>query len=157
LKPVEKYEDVQINGRTFRIKKFDAMTGSFMVIKITGIIAPLFKNLDLNKYKDVTDPSVLKLDALNISGIMQELGSLSEEDFSYVQEKCLRVCSEVLPAAVTPVLNKDKTFGVMGLEEDTMAVFALTVHALIFNLKGFFQGSPLSSLMGGLLSTSPQG
>ena len=153
----ENYTDVEISGRKFRIKKFDARTGSFMMIKITGLLAPLFKNIDLGKFKDVKEASDVKLDAFNISGIMTELGSLSEKDFNYVQDKCLQVCSEVLPAGMTPILNSNGSFGVLGLEEDTMTVLALTAHTLIFNVKGFFSASPLASLLGGLLTTSPQG
>jgi len=127
------------------------------MIKITGLLAPLFKNIDLGKFKDVKEASDVKLDAFNISGIMTELGSLSEKDFNYVQDKCLQVCSEVLPAGMTPILNSNGSFGVLGLEEDTMTVLALTAHTLIFNVKGFFSASPLASLLGGLLTTSPQG
>jgi len=156
MKPTENYKDIEINGRTFRIKKFDARTGSFMLIKITGLLAPLFKNMDLAKLKEAKDISDVNLEALNITGVMSELGNLSENDFSYVQDKCLRVCGALLPAGYTPLLNGNGSFAVAELEEDTMTVLALTAHVLIFNVKGFFQGSPLASLVGGLLTTSPQ-
>lgn len=156
MKQVENYKNVVINERTFRIKKFNALTGGYMLIKIATILAPFLSTLNLSKFKDVKEVSEVKLDSLNISGIAAELGKLSENDFRYVQEKCLQVCSEVLPAGFTPVLNDNGSFGVMGLEEDTMTVLSLTVHTLIFNVKGFFHGSPLASLLGGLLTTSPQ-
>lgn len=156
MNPTENFKDVEINGRTFRIRKFDARTGSFMLLKITGLLAPLFKNLDLSKLKEAKDASEVKLEALNIPGLMSELGNLSEKDFEYVQGKCLQVCSELLPAGPTPVLNSNGTFGVAGIEDDTMTVLALTAHTLIFNVKGFFSGSPLASLVGGLLNTFPQ-
>lgn len=157
MKTVENYKDVEINGRKFRIKKFNALTGSFMLMKITGILAPLVSNLDLGKLTNVKDPSEVDVSTLNISGIMSSLGSLSEEDFSYVQEKSLKLCSEVLPSGLTPVLNENGSFGVIGIEEDTMTVLALTVHALVFNVKGFFSGSPLESLVGGALTTFLRG
>lgn len=156
MKQVENYKDIDINERKFRIKKFSALTGGFMLIKIAGILAPFFKNLDLSKFKDAKDPSEVNLAALNIPGIMAELGNLSEDDFNYIQKKCLQVCSEMMPAGLVPILNDNGSFGVIGLEEDTMTVLALTVHTLIFNVKGFFHGSPLASLVGGLLTTSPQ-
>jgi hypothetical protein len=157
MKPVDNYKDVIINERTFRIKKFDALTGSFMLLKITGLLAPLFKNLNMAKLKDVKEVSEVNLDAFNISGIMVEIGNLSEKDFNYVQEKCLRVSSEVLPAGLVPVLNENGAFGVTGIEEDTMTVLALTAHAIIFNVQGFFQGSPLQALTAGMLGTFRQG
>ncbi|MFC3768361.1 phage tail assembly chaperone [Paenibacillus sp. GCM10012303] len=157
MKPAESYKDVEINGRTFRIRKFDALTGSFMLVKVTGLIAPLFKNVDISKLKEVGEASEIDLGAFNVSGMIAEIGNLSESDFRYVQEKCLQVCGELLPAGVAPILNSNGTFGVAGLEEDTMTVLALTVHAILFNVKGFFAGSPLASLVGGLLNTSPRG
>jgi hypothetical protein len=152
----ENYKDVVISGRTFRIKKFGAKTGAFMAIKITGLLAPLVKNIDFGKLKEVKDISEVDTGAFNLSGIMDGLGSLSEQDFNYIQDKCLQVCSEVLPAGVAPVLKTDGTFGVTGLDEDTMTVLALTVHTIMFNVKGFFSGSPLASFLGGLSITSQQ-
>lgn len=144
------YKDVEINERTFRIKKFDARTGSFMVFKITKMLAPIVKNLDLKKITDVKEASDVDLGAFDLSTIMNELGSLSEDDFTYIQDRCLKVCSEVLPAGLSPVLDKNGFFGVTDLEEDTMTVLALTAHAIIFNLTGFFQGSPLQTLFKGI-------
>lgn len=157
MNPVETHKDVTINERKFRIRKFDARTGSFMLFKIMGLLNPLVKSLDLNKLKDVKDPSKVDLSAFNFSSILAEIGNLSESDFNFVQEKCLRVCYEDLPAGMTRVLNDDGHFGVVGLEEDTMTVLALTVHTIIFNLKGFFGGSLLASMLGGLSTTFPLG
>lgn len=154
MNPVENYKDVEINGRKFRIKKFDARTGSFMLFKVTGLLAPLFKNIDLGKLKDVKSVSDVNVEALNISGVISELGNLSEKDFNYIQDKCLQACGEMLPAGFTPVLHSNGSFGVTGLEEDTVTVLALTAHALIFNVKGFFLGSPLASILGGISTTS---
>lgn len=154
--PPENYKDVSIGERTFRIRKFDARTGSFMLVKIIGIIAPLFKNVDTKKLSEAKEASEMNLDAFNISGIMSGLGELSEKDFEYIQTKCLQRCGEVLNSGVTSVLNEDGTFGAIGLEEDTMTVIALTAHTLMFNVQGFFQGSPLSSIMDSLLTTSPR-
>lgn len=152
----ENYKDIQINERKFRIKKFSALTGGFMVIKLTGLLAPIFKKLDFSKLKDVKDPNQVDIGSFNISSIMAELGSISEEDFSFVQSKCLQVCYEQLPAGSTPVLDSSGNFAVIGLEEDTMAALALVVHTLVFNLQGFFSGSPLASVLGGLSTSSPQ-
>jgi hypothetical protein len=153
----DNYKDVTINGRTFRIRKFSAKVGAFMVLKVTGLIAPLFKNVDLNKLMNVKGPEDIDLSTFNFAGIMAELGNLSEDDFNYIQDRCLQVCSESLPAGLTPVLNPNGSFGVLNLEDDTMTVLALTVHVLMFNLKSVFTGSPLASLLGGLSTTSLQG
>ncbi|RKN75000.1 phage tail assembly chaperone [Paenibacillus ginsengarvi] len=155
MQPKIKHQDVEINGRKFRVKKFDAMTGSFMLFKVTGLLAPLFGGVDLTKLTDEASAASF-LKTVNISSMLSGLGELSEKDFSYVQEKCLQVCEELLPAGPAQVLNKQGAFGVMDLEDDTITVLALTAHTLIFNLKGFFQGSPLASFLGGLKGTSLQ-
>lgn len=148
----ENYKDVEINGRTFRVGKYSALTGAFILAKVTGILAPLFKKVDLNKLKDMTE---LDLGLLDIPGMLAELTNLNEKDFIYVQERSLQVVSEVLPGGLTPVMDKNGNFGAIGLETDISTVLALTVHVVIFNTKGFFQGSPLASLLGGLSITSP--
>ncbi|MGO4496423.1 phage tail assembly chaperone [Paenibacillus sp. 2RAB27] len=151
----DKHKDVTILGREFRVKKFDARTGSFMLIKIAGLIAPLLGKIDFKKINaEATDPSQIDTGSFDIMGIIGELGKLSEADFAYVQEKCLRVCYELLPAGPAPVLDDRGNFGVIGLEDDTMSVMALTGHAIMVNLQGFFTGSPLGSILGGILNTS---
>lgn len=152
----ENTKNVTVNGRTFQVKKFDARTGSFMLFKVAGLLSPLFKGFDLNKLQKAEKPEDIGLN-LDISGLMGQLGGLSESDFTYVQDKCLQACSEVLPSGLTPVLNANGTFGAIGLEDDTITVLALTAHVLMFNLRGFFSGSPLASLLGGLSTTSPKG
>lgn len=156
MKTIENYQDVEIMGRKFRIKKFDARTGSYMLLKIMGLVTPLFRKVDFDKLKDVKDVNDVNIGAIDILGLVTELASLPEKEFNYIQEKCLRVCSELLAAGPTPVLNENGSFGVLGLEDDTMTVIALTAHTLIFNVKGFFSGSPLASMVGGLLTTSQQ-
>ena len=134
----EDYKDIELSGRKWRIKKFDAFTGSFMLIKVTSIISPLLKNI---KPKDV------KSEVINYTDMLSGLTNLSEEDFRYIQGKCLKVCSEMLPSGLTPVLNADDTtFGVIGLETDTSTVLGLTVQALVFNVTSFFDESLLASI-----------
>lgn len=149
----EKFKDIEINGRKFRISKFGARDGSYMLIKVTGFLAPMFAKIDFSKMKNVKKPEDVDISAIDIPGVIAGLGSLSEEDFSYIQEKCLKVCSEPLQAGFIPVLNDNGSFGVSNLEDDTITVISLTAHALIFNFTSFFEGSVLSGLMTGLLTT----
>jgi hypothetical protein len=145
------YKKIEINGRTFRIGKYNALTGAIILAKAMGIIAPLFKSLDLGKLKDTTE---FDLSAIDLPGILSELTNLSEKDFMYVQERSLQVVNELLPGGYTQVLDKNGNFGVLGLDTDVATVLALTVHTVVFNVQGFFQGSPLASLLGGLSTTT---
>lgn len=148
----EDFKEVEIKNRKFVIRKFDARTGSFMLIKVTGLIAPMFKGLDLNKIKsgDGKDPD---LNGIDIAGVVSGLTSLTESDFNYIHDKCLQVCFEALPAGPTRVMNLDGNFGVVGLDTDASTTLALVAHALIFNVTSFFSGSPLAGVLGGLLGT----
>lgn len=151
----DNFKDVEISGRKFRIKKFGAKTGAFIAIRLTKLLAPLIKSVDLSKLTGVNGENKVDVSAFNLQGIMEGLGSISEVDFNYLHDKCLQVASEVLPAGFTPILDANGNFGVAGLDEDAMTVLALIAHVLIFNVKGFFQEGPLASLVGGLLTTSP--
>lgn len=149
----QKFSDVVINERTFRVYKFGARDGSYIIIKMSGLLSEMFRGVDFSKIKDAKDPSEVDLKGFDIAGMISRLSNISEKDFSYLQEKCLNVCSEKLKSGFVPVLNDNGSFGVIDLEDDTITVMALTAHALIFNLMGFFQGSVLSGVMSGLLTT----
>lgn len=138
-----KVKEIELAGRKFRIKKFDARTGSYLMIKLMGILSPLLGLLAGPK-KDEED--------INYTEVLTPLMKLPEEDFRYIQDKCLGICYEALPSGETKVLDSNGTFGVMGLEDDTATVMALTVHAVMWNVSSFFGGNllSLSGIMGKL-------
>jgi len=152
MKAYEDFKEVEIKNRKFVIRKFDARTGSFMLIKVTGLIAPMLKGLDLKKIQ-AKEEGAFDLGDIDIASIVSGLTSLSEQDFNYIHDKCLQVCMEDLAAGATRVMNPDGSFGVIGLEKDSATTLALVAHALIFNVTGFFGGSPLAGILGGLLGT----
>lgn len=149
---MQKHKDVEISGRKFRVKKFSARVGSYMILKLTTILAPLFRNFKVNP-KALATPDELPVDEINIAGFMETLGSISEKDFTYIQDECLKVCYELLPAGEAQVLNNSGYYGVTDIEHDTVTVMTLMVHALMFNLTGFFAESGLSSMVGRLVSS----
>lgn len=143
-----KFKDVDIGERSWRIQKFDARLGSYILFKFLGIISPIFGNLAT----DVKSVSDVKIDFTKaLAGIV----SLSEEDFHFIQDSCLKVCCEKLPSGFVDVLNSDGTFGVMNVADDIGLVMQLTIHALIFNVQGFFGESLLNSFPG-LAAIIPQ-
>lgn len=151
MQPRMSYKDVEVNGRKFRIKKFPARTGSFVLIKLTTILAPILVSIKPNLKAETVDD--IEIGDIDLTGILEHLGNISEKDFSYIQDQALRVCYELLPSGLAPVLNQNGSFGVTDIEDDTAAVMELTIHALGFNLTSFFQGSGLSGLVGGLISS----
>ena len=66
----------------------------------------------------------------------------------------MKVCYEVLPAGLTPVIGANGRWGIIGVDTDTGLILRLTIEALLFNLLGFFNDGGLSSLVTSLNSTS---
>lgn len=127
----ETTKDIELAGRKWRIKKFDALTGSYIAYKLLSQMLP--------------------------GGMDKQLGNMpegravmSKEDFVALQKDCLSVVQELKPAGntelpVAVILSSGK-WGVEGLEDDTVTVLSLTIHALVFNVAGFFDGKALQDL-----------
>lgn len=143
------HKDIEINGRTFRLNKMTARTGSFMLLKLMKIITPIFKNIKGDSLEDMS------LGDLNITELSNSLFDLPENEFRYIQDNCLQVIEELLPAGAQKVLDKHGKWGVLNIEFDTGLVMNLTIQSLIFNVTGFFNGSPLSSILKGLNLSQP--
>lgn len=126
------------NERNFRIRKFDAMTGSYIAFKLMSEIIPV---VGLGKELGIEPSAGAKM--------------MSKKDFFELQSDCLKICDELLEAGPIPVMNEDGSWGVIGLEKDTKTVLALSIQALMFNVKDFFDGSLLTSLAGALNLSPP--
>lgn len=155
---MDKTKNVTVNGRNFQIRKFSAKNGAFIAIKVAGLIGPIIDQVDLSKLMNAKKVEDIELNDIHFGKAIHELGRLSEDDFNYLHDKALSVVSEFRPnnSIPVPVVHSDGTYGVEGLEDDPMAVTALMVHALWFNLKGFFQGNALSSIVGKISDTNQQ-
>jgi len=127
-------------------------------MKVSGILAPmvepLIKGLDPKLLNDVENMDNVSLKDIDIASLIAPLAQLTESDFTYIQEKCLEVCTVNMPSGSIPVVYDNGSFSVPDLEEDGMTIMALMVHTLIHNFTGFFEGSPLRGLLGGILATN---
>ncbi|MCL6442071.1 MAG: hypothetical protein K6T83_01170 [Alicyclobacillus sp.] len=151
----DKFKTVTIKDHEYRIGKFSARDGAFIVAKLAGILAPAFNGLSAGM-KDVRKPQDIDLSALDFGKIFAPLASLREDDFHLIQDKCLHVCQVKLSAGYVPIVNDNGSFALEELEDDAAVVMALTVHAIIHNLASFFGGSPLMGFVGTILGmTSP--
>lgn len=150
-KPVENVKTTEINGRTFLLKKMDARTGSYMLFKLMKLLPPILENIDFEKF----DLEELNLKDLNLTKMLNPIFELPEEEFRYIQDNCLKAIDEMLPAGAQALLNKNSQWGVSNIENDMGLVMNLTIQSLVFNLQGFFAGSPLSSLMKKLSLSQP--
>jgi hypothetical protein len=126
----EDHKIVELAGRKWRIEKFDALTGSYIAYQLMSQMLP--GGLDAQ-----------------ITGDQAPKGRplMSKQEFANLQLDCLHVCYEVLPAGKAPVIGENGAWGVAGLENDTITIVALTIHALVFNIAGFFDGNALKGLV----------
>ncbi|KEI75876.1 phage tail assembly chaperone [Clostridium botulinum] len=138
---VEICKDIEINERKFRLNKMDARTGSYMLFNLMKILGPIFKNIKVDNIEDIS------LDDINLTDLVSSIFNLPEDEFRYIQDNCLKVVEELLPAGPAKVLDKYGNFGVMDIEFNTGLLMNLTIQSLVFNVKGFFEESPLTSIM----------
>lgn len=122
----QKYQEVEVGGKKYRLTKMDARTGSYIAAKLALLAAPLLK-----KGGSVDDNAMAAL-----------IHSLNRKDFEEIQTlllkrvKLLREKDGVsLPE---PILMADGSFVDEELEYSTAAVMNLTVQSIMFNVGDFF-------------------
>lgn len=146
--PTEKTKNIEINGRKFILKKMDARTGSYMLFKLMKLLPPILENIDLEKL----DFDNLNLKDLNLTEALNPIFDLPEKEFRYIQDNCLKVVDELLNAGAQPVLQRNGDWGVNDIADNLGLVMNLTIQSLAFNVMGFLEGSPLTSLVGNVTS-----
>ena len=75
---------------------------------------------------------------------------MSKGEFIAFQRDVLSVVGEVLPGRTAPIINDNGSWGVEDVADNAMLVILLTIHALVFNIAGFFSGDGLKELKAGL-------
>ena len=136
----QKEKHIELGGRKWVIGKFDALTGSYITAKLMATALPggMEKQLDM--------PNLPKGRSF-----------MSREEFTELQTECLKVCYEELKAGKAPVMAANNAWGVADIEDDMVLVISLTIHALIHNVSGFFEGSALTDLVGSFKGMSLAG
>ena len=140
----EKLVEIETDGkkRTFIVKKFDARTGSYVIYTVLNRLLPsILEFAQPEARQKLTDGTEA---VTEMATKVLTSSTLSEAEFLDLQNKCLRVCYEVLPAGNTPIITSTGQYGVIGLEDDLVTIFRLTLEALVFNLRGFFTGGGLT-------------
>ena len=135
----QKEKHIELGGRKWIIGKFDALTGSYIATKLMASALPkgMEDKMDMNLPKGRS--------------------FMSREEFTELQIECLKVCYEDLKAGKAPVMGANNAWGVADIEDDMVLVMSLTIHALIHNVSGFFEGSALTDLVGSFKGMSLAG
>jgi len=133
---------VQIGERKWQISKFDALTGSYITVKMLSRVMHIISAVLAGQ---VTDPILIG------SSVATEIGNLSKAEFNEIQYEALSVIKEIktiggkeIPA---PLRLPDGQWGVEGVADNAMLILALVTHSLVFNLMGFFEEKELKEVI----------
>ena len=130
---------VKVQGREFEIRAFDALTGSYIAYVM------LQKMLPNGMEKQIS----------GVPNMPEGRETMSKQEFFKLQKDVLSVVYEVLPARTAPIMNKNGSWGVENIENNTLLVMILTIQALAFNIGGFFGEGGLSELQTALQDLLP--
>ena len=131
------FKIIEFEDRNWRIGKFSAQVGSYIAYSLMGEILPM---------------------GITIDGIPKApAGSkiMSKSDFIDLQNDCLKICSEMLPAGPATVLNENGSWGVEDIENNPKLALVLMIQALMWNITDFFDENLLLSLATGLSGILP--
>ena len=138
---------VEIQGRKFEIRSFDAFTGSYIAFTLMEKMLPLGMEAKVM--------NALRAEGKDVDALPTPNRALmSKGEFIAFQRDVLSVVGEVLPGRTAPLFNDNGSWGVEDVADNAMLVILLTIHALVFNIAGFFSGDGLKELKAGLQSLS---
>jgi len=131
---------VEIQGRKFEIRSFDAFTGSYIAFTLMEKMLPMGMEAKVM--------NAVKADCGDAAVSLPSRALMSKGEFIAFQRDVLSVVGEVLPARTAPLFNENGSWGVADIEDNAMLVIMLTIHALVFNIAGFFTGDGLKEHTG---------
>lgn len=122
---------IDIEDRTFKVKKFDPLMGNYILLQIMQYVLPF----SISEKAGIPESITNRTDRVNIS----------KKDFIELQRDVLSVCYETLPAGDAPVVREDGTYGVMDFNSNI--AIRLLIAAFTFNFSDFFGENGLTSLL----------
>lgn len=133
---------IVVSGRRWQIKKFDALTGSYVALKLMSKISHIVFGVVGG---NLTDPVIIG------NAVAAELGTFSKGEFGELQAESLHVCSEVKTVEgkdmFIPIMTTEGAWATPELENDALLVMALVSHVLVFNMTSFFEESALKEVV----------
>lgn len=124
-------KDVVIGDHKYRVGRFKAQVGSWILIQLLTKMLPSLVSGQMGD---------------SLSGLPTGGPSMSEADFTAIQNHCLAACFRYEGDVAMPVVAGAGVFAIREMEYDLGAVIALTVHALEFNFSSFFAEDGLKAL-----------
>jgi len=142
-------KEVQIGAYTFRIRKFDASTGSWLLMSLMGEMQKAISDMPTTTSDSESAPSTASEENAAIGAIQFLLMNLDEEKFVRVQSKALEVCDEqkmMNDREVWLPFLTGKRISNPEFQNDISTTLSLTSQSLFANLSPFFSKSGLSSV-----------
>jgi hypothetical protein len=140
-----KMKRIEVEGRQFSIRKFDAKSSVKISKLLIAKILPVF---------DKVMPLLSQgLDAGSLSGAMDAsviagaLDLIRDEDLDKIFDTSLKHCYEDLPAGQAQVMGANGLYGVADLEDDPLLALRLVAEAVMWSVEGFFDASRLGSVL----------
>lgn len=130
------YTTVEVDGKKYSIRKFDARTGLKLARLVLAKLAPMIPMLTEETKGDTDDQQIFKSVGL-------VLDALNDEDLDMLIDKCLRVCSLILPAGPQPLIDGTGHYGVAGVEYDMGLTIRLIYESIKWGASDFFGGKGL--------------
>lgn len=130
VKKRETKKELEIDGRTFVIYKFDPLLGNYVALQVLSLTLPFGISDKIN-------------DAVGMKVGNSSNKMMGKQEFLDLQRDILSVCFEKLPAGETPVVRENGTYGI----SDFTASIALQllIGSIAFNLTDFFGVLPSTS------------
>lgn len=123
----EIYKSIEIDGTTYVLRKFDAMTGMqlmrLLLVKAAPVLEAARKGWDA--------------DALT-EAVVSSLAALSDEDITSIASKCLQFCYRQYPAGREAVLDSAGHYGDEDVEYDIKRALRLVGEAILWGGSDFF-------------------
>jgi len=153
---------IEVDGRTFIVKKYPAMDGLKIAKVIIAKILPVFQTfMPLVKEAQKDSMNAEKVlanlgDYLSLDSIAATLDKIAPDDFDYIMKQSLMNTYEKLQGGEAQVLNDDGTYGVIDVEYDLLLVLRLVCESVLWGIGDFFDVKRLALIMSPLSSSLPR-
>jgi hypothetical protein len=145
-------KEVQVGASNFRIKRFDASTGSWLLMTLMGEMQKALSDLPTvdKPAVELSDEEKQAAEENAATGAIQFLlMNLDEEKFTKIQMKALAVCEVskfIGEKEVWLPLIDGKRITNFELQSDVSTIMTLTSQSLFANLSPFFSKNGLSQI-----------
>lgn len=120
-------DELKIDGRTFKLKKYDPLLGNYIITKLFTFTLPF-------GLSDMIKSQVAGTE--NIPASNSNAPTMNKAEFLDLQRDILSNCYELLPGDEAPVIRENGTYGISNFT--SKIAIQLLVASLAFNYTDFF-------------------